>query len=233
MPEEIVIPVKKNNKKYVLTGIAFIVAVAALAGYAFYRSSKDIVKEVDPHLDSQQQQERSQIVGNAQNEVRDVIDKNASKEDQFKAYSKLGNELVVVGKYADAADALKSAQKLIPENPTSYQDLFDVYVKMHDYKAAEVQIKKAVELNPASISNWSKYIALEKENLGMSADSRLTLLEMAMSKTNRAPELLYQYGQTYEEKKDLKKAYEIYRELKDKYPEVALYSDALIRVTSK
>lgn len=233
MPEEIVTPQKKSHKKYIMTGVALVVVVAAFATYAFYKSSKDIVKEVDPHLDSQQQQERKQIVDDARDRVNAAEDKDASKEERFMAYSKLGNELVVVGKYIEAVDALKSAQKLLPENPTSYQDLFEVYIKMHDYNAAEVQIKKAVEINYASSSNWNKYIALEKEHLNMSADSRLNLFETALSKTNRAPEVLYQYGQTFEEKKDFKKAYEVYRELRDKYPTVTEYSDALARVTSK
>lgn len=233
MPEEIVIPEQKSNKKYIVTSVVLIIAVAALAGYAFYQSSRDIVKEADTHLDSQQQQERNQIIDAAQNEVRQAEDKNAPKEEQFKAYSKLGNELVVIGKYAEAEEALKTAQKLLPENPTSYQDLFEVYVKMHDYKAAEAQIKKAVDINSASVSNWSKYIALEKEHLNLSADSRLALFEKGLAKTDRAPELVYQYGQTFEEKNDLKKAYEAYRELRDKYPTVTLYSDALVRVTNK
>lgn len=181
------LPENKTKKYGLLAGVLLIVVMLALGLWLAFRPSKEVVKTADLHLDNTQQEQRNSLIDSIQNQIAAAEAKNASVEERFKLYSQLGNEQYAIGAYDAARKALVTAQKLLPDNPTSYQDLYTVYMAMHDYAAALASIKKAVELNSASVANWSNYITLEKTQFGMSTAERLKLFEQAVTKTAQAP----------------------------------------------
>lgn len=228
--------VPKNNFKKYVVGSAVVLVVVVLVAYGswwMYHQNPEITKTADLHLSSDQTNQRTSLIQNIQSQIDAAEARNAPVEERFKLYSQLGNEQYAIGKYAEAKDALLTAQKLLPDNPTSYQDLYAVYSAMHDYNAALEMAKKSVEVNSASVANWNNYITLEKEHFGMSTSDRLKLFEQAVVKTGNAPEIVRAYGMTYEEKGDYKQAYTLYRTLVDKYPTNADYRADVERVVSK
>lgn len=227
------VPENKTRKYGLFGGGVIIVIVLALGVWLAFRPSKEVVKTADLHLDNTQQEQRNSLIDSIQNQIAAAEAKNAPVEERFKLYSQLGNEQYAVGAYDAARKALLTAQRLLPDNPTSYQDLYTVYAAMHDYNAALESIKKAVELNSASVANWTNYITLEKTQFGMSTAERLKLFEQAVVKTAQAPEIVHAYAETYEEKGDYVQAYNIYRSLVDRYPDNAQYHSDIDRIVSK
>lgn len=225
---------ENKTKKYglIIGGLIIIIALAFGVLWAM-RPAKEVVKTADLHLDTAQQEQRNSLIEGIQNQIVAAEAKNVSIEERFKLYSQLGNEQYAIGAYDAAQKALVTAQKLLPDNPTSYQDLYRVYFAMHDYDAALSAIKRAVELNSASVANWNNYITLEKNQFGMSTADRLKLFEQAVTKTAQAPEIVHAYAETYEEKGDYVQAYNIYRTLVDKYPNNAQYHADIDRMVSK
>lgn len=227
------LPENKTRKYGFIAGTLVILAALALAGWWAFRPAKEVIKTADLHLDNTQQEQRNSLIENVQNQIAAAEAQNASVEERFKLYSQLGNEQYAIGAYDDARKALLTAQKLLPDNPTSYQDLYTVYVAMHDYTAAREAIQKALELNSASIANWTNYIALEKNQFGMSTSDRLKLYEQAVVKTAYAQEIVRGYALTYEEKGDYVQAYTLYRGLVEKYPNNPEYHADVDRLVSK
>lgn len=226
-------PESKPKKYSRIVGVLIIVIALAVGLWLAFRPAKEIVKTADLHLDTTQQDQRNSLIEGIQNQIAAAEAKNASTEERFKLYSQLGNEQYAVGAYDAARKALLAAQKLLPDNPTSYQDLYTVYAAMHDYTAALDAIKKALELNSASVANWTNYIALEKNQFGMSTADRLKIFEQAVVKTANAPEIVHAYAETYEEKGDVVQAYNLYRTLVDTYPDNIQYRADVDRLVSK
>ena len=202
-----------NWKKIVLIAgiIVVLLGVAIFLIYHFSHREK-LIHQIDPKLTSEQLSPRQAEIDQLKQDIKQAEARNASKEDRFKLYTKLGSELLVIGKLDEAQDAYNKAVALIPDNPTAYQELFQVQLAMHAYREAERTIKKAVELNPASPDNWAQYLILERDFMKMSVDDRLKLAEQALPKTNRAAKVLNQYGLILEEKGQLLAAYNALRE---------------------
>jgi tetratricopeptide (TPR) repeat protein len=233
MNEIEIAPRSKVNRYSLTIGLLALVVVLIVGLWFIFRPSTEVVKTADLHLGDAQLQEWNSLITQIENNIRTAEARRASAEELFKLYSQLGNEQYAIGAYDLAQKALLKAQKLLPENPTSYQDLYAVYVAMRNYPAALGVAKKSLELNSASIANWNNYIALQKNQFSMSTSDRLQLYEQALVKTGNAQEIVHGQALTYEEKADYVQAYTMYRALVDKYPENMEYRAGVERLVAK
>jgi tetratricopeptide (TPR) repeat protein len=131
-----------------LIGALAIVAAVAIGIYAFMERGSDInvIKSTDPKLTQSEKETTNQRLTSFQEQ----LDKASTTEDKFKANMSIAAEYRLLGEYQKSKDALLASSKLIPDNVTPYNDLYQLADLMHDKDSAVKYLNKLIEINPTN-----------------------------------------------------------------------------------
>lgn len=207
-----------TNNKVINSWIIFsILIVVGFAVYTVYVGKKEasLVKEVNrdvPFMD------RQRMEGELRRAESIVLNENKTPEEKYFLYIKIGDILNDLGRLNVARKAYENAIDNKSDGVTAYIDLYDVLVEMNDLKAANRNLKKALELNNSSVY-WRKYIEFRKSKLIASPEELNEIYLEALSKTESHISIVVIYARFLEEQGNKQGALDYWRKAKEIDPE--------------
>jgi len=117
---------------------------------------------------------------------------------------KLGNELFVAGKYAEAAEAYKTAIGKEPGEPVYYGNLGSSYLKLGNFDEALIAFKKMLEVQPESYSankNIGEILGAQKKY-----EEALPYFQKASELSTSDPDAFFNLGACFINLQDYEKA---------------------------
>jgi tetratricopeptide (TPR) repeat protein len=136
----------------------------------------------DRHLDTATRSSLEKQLQDAEQHLQNLPG-NAKPEDKFLAYTQVGAQYFTLGELAKARSSFETAAKILPDNPSVWQELYQVEVEMQDYQSALASIDKALVINPSNISDWRSKLTLEQNYLKVSGDKLEAVYKEAIDKT--------------------------------------------------
>lgn len=201
----------------------FLISLAAIAvigiGYNQLKDTtpKNLITYKDPQLTDQEKQGIQKQLDDAEAALKN-LPANASGEQRYRGYMQVGLINYELGQYSKAQEVYKEAQKLDPNNPIAYHELFVVENAMHDYGAAKTDIEKAVQLAANNPQYWRDRVELVRNHFNPTNSEIEKLYQDALTATNNSVDVITSYAQFLEEKGDLQGAVTQWKAAIDKNP---------------
>lgn len=199
------------SKKNIIITIVIIVTLGVLSGggYYFWKSQESkFLNFKDPKLTNQE-------LADAESRIKDLEGKVATQEqfldpnnkdkkaDLFKVEMSLAANYRLRGRLLDAKKMVEKASKLLPENISSYNELYVINFARTDYNSAEQNLKQALKINPANTQAWRWYFELAENNLSYSKPQLDDLYKQALEKSTQNVDIISLYAAYLEKNNDL------------------------------
>ncbi len=203
------------SKSKILSGVGILVIIAIAVGIFWWQKNQPkLVKHLDRHLNAAQTELLQKQLDQAKQALKN-LPKDATDKDKFLAYIQVAAQNFALGNLVESRSAYESAAKAVPDNPTPWEELYEVEINMQDYQAANKSIDKAIELNPSRVPSWQAKLTVEQTYLKAPEDQLETIYKQAIDKTNFVEfiatyaDLLSQHGKLSESRDYWKRAVEL------------------------
>ncbi len=145
------------------------------------------------------------------------IDRSQSSQLLSRAFLDMGHTLLLAGDLGQAAEVFQAALGRPDEEARARVGLAQVALARSDIKAAEAQVKRALELEPMNAEVWNVWsqIAAESE----SWDEAIRRLKKAISFDDSQEEFWVNLGRSYRKAGRSKEADETFRKGSERFPQ--------------
>lgn len=147
------------------------------------------IRELEAAIESRKGDEKSED----QNKVNDL----------FKYKMEVASYYRLRGRLLDAKQAVLEASRILPDNPSSYYELYVIERERGDFKSAKDALAKSLQINPSNVQAWRSYVELAEQNLGYTTEQLKSLYEEALSKAVQAADIHVLYALYLEKNNDL------------------------------
>ncbi len=140
--------------------------------------------------------------------------------EQIKTRMYLAQQYYGLGQLQESKNMYDLILKSEPKNEQALVGLSLIFIDAGKLEDAIKVLKVATESNPENTDTWLRYIAL-RQGMNVGEAEMRTIYENALSKTNRAVDILTKYAQFLEQAGKLEEAKNLWLEAAKIYPEKA------------
>lgn len=218
----------------IITGLVLVLLVA---GGAYWLQRRDagttgddsgqFIAQGNPGMTAEELKPYQDRIAQAESRLKEANDDQA----KYQLYLQIGFDSFTIGDYVKAKTSFTKASEIKKDNDTPWAQLYVVHNAMRDYQGALKNLDKAIALNPSYAQYWRWKIELAQGPLQYSKEQQVVVFEEALSRTNRAADVLVLYAQYLSGQDKKAQARELLLEAGQKNPaSKALYDQEIQRL---